>query len=57
MMSDQSSPRVRVSPPPVSSARMRSRTPGSARRFSIASMPPSSAQSGKSVRSVVLEAV
>ena len=57
MMSAQSSPRSRVSPPPVSSFRMRSRVAGSARRFSMASMPPSSTQSGRSVRSVVLEAV
>ena len=40
-----------------SSRRTRARSVGSARRLSIASIPPSRTQSGKSVRSVVLDAV
>src|SRR6266545_3463652 len=48
-------------PGPVAGAstsrRMRARTSGSARRVSMASIPPSRAQSGRSVRSVVLDAV
>jgi hypothetical protein len=57
MMSDHSSPRSSVSPPPISSRRIRATTAGSARRFTIASTPPSSTQSGRSVRSEVLDAV
>ncbi|HVQ74089.1 MAG TPA: hypothetical protein VMT79_00970 [Candidatus Binatia bacterium] len=46
-----------MSPVPAISRRILARTAGSLSRSSIASMPPSSIQSGKSVRTVVLDAV
>ena len=58
MMSCQPSPRARIGLPARHVlADSRARAPGSPSRSSIAPIPPSSAQSGRSVRSVVLDAV